>query len=76
MQAELRRIQAEGRKKLVMEWAGRLQTPGPGSYRGSGERGSSRNSIEDLSMGELGSELCIIIMYLHIIKTQVFAGGF
>ena len=71
MQAELRRIQAEGRKKLVMEWAGRLQTPGPGSYR---ERGSSRNSIEDLSMGELGSELCLI-MYLHI-KTQVFAGGF
>ena len=56
LQAELRRIQSEGRKKLVMEWAGRLQAPAP--HRGSGERGT-RISMEegDLSVGEHGSEL-------------------
>ena len=54
LQAELRRIQLEGRKKLVMEWAGRLQSPAV--HRGSGERAGGRISTEDLTFGEHGSE--------------------
>ena len=56
LQAELRRIQDDGRKKLVAEWASRLQSSVVG-YRGSGERGA-RVSVDegDLSFGELGSE--------------------
>ena len=55
LQAELRRIQSEGRKKLVMEWASRLQSPA--GYRGSGEKGNRLSAEDgDFSFGELGSE--------------------
>ena len=55
LQAELRRIQSEGRKKLVMEWASRLQSPA--GYRGSGEKGNRLSTEDgDFSFGELGSE--------------------
>jgi hypothetical protein len=56
LQAELRRIQAKGRKNLVMQWASRLQSPA--GYRSSGERGGRMSMDEgELSIGELGSPI-------------------
>ena len=53
LQAELRRIQAGGRRKLVGEWAGKLQSPA--GYRSSGER-TRYISFEEGDSGEMGSE--------------------
>ena len=67
LQAELRRIQFDGRKKLVVEWAGKLQSPA--GYRSSGER-TRQIYFEEGDSGEIGSEEMYMYMYMFSLMSS------